>query len=764
MDRILQPHSPSHTAPRGVGATGRPVVVPHPIASGHAPAPQKSAGDFLRALRRRIWIVLIVATAVAGSGSAWVVRQPDVYRATAQILIEPPRFDAAAINFLNGGGHAGMDQYSIERYVPNKIAFLRSRALAEFVVAEPSNEHLLGSSPEPAQEISDGIQPRMLPLTTIFDVSLEDQDPERAAGLLEATIKEFERRVKDENSASIDESKRFATKSLKQFNEELKGIDTAIDGILKETPIFSPTGKSLLEEELVQTKSFIMQKRIHFDELSQEDRMARLYPALRKQETTPLDRDIAELRAYKKQLVSQLQKFKEMISAAKFDNDVSTRFVSGKLEKVMDELEELEQQRAAQIGPDPTGASLALAGEEIRKLEQRAKGLMDQMQRTMPQFQSYLTKLKERDQKLEQIYGMQRKYSEFDLLSQTLKKPVTTQRHAVVPTTPVRPKRAMLIAVFSVLGLALGMAFVCFLEFLDHSVKVPEHLTAGLGLPILGVVPRMRRLARMYRGGHLWTPGIPRSIEADAYRNLRASLLSLPGREGSVVTLLVTSAKAGEGKSTTALNLAATCAKAGERTLLIDCDLRRPSLGEVFTDEEEGGDPEQPRLGLVDVLRGELPWQRTLRRTGIPNLDFMPAGDPTGIPIEILGSLELRQLIVAVSGHYHRVIIDGPAVLGMADCRMLGRLVDTSVMVVRSGAHELRPLMRARAMLEQSRVPLAGLVFNGITDDLDNWSSYGSGYVQSAQDPGDPETSWTAGELSGRSSEPAAAVAGQLGA
>src|SRR5262249_56240122 len=137
--------------------------------------------------------------------------------------------------------------------------------------------------------------------------------------------------------------------------------------------------------------------------------------------------------------------------------------------------------------------------------------------------------------------------------------------------------------------------------------------------------------------------------------------------------LLVTGEKAGEGKSTTALNLAATCARAGERTLLLDVDLRRPTLNDVF--REERGDDE-PNAGLVDVLRGDLPWQRTVVRTDIPNLDFLPTGDPHDVPIEILGTLELRQLILGLTNHYDRVILDGPAVLGLADCRMLGRVVD----------------------------------------------------------------------------------------
>src|SRR5262249_20499246 len=195
--------------------------------------------------------------------------------------------------------------------------------------------------------------------------------------------------------------------------------------------------------------------------------------------------------------------------------------------------------------------------------------------------------------------------------------PVTVVSPPVEPTKPSRSGRTIKIGLGLFVSLGLGVALVCLLEHLDHSIKVPEHLSTGLTLPLFGVVPRIRRTSLTHRGGHLWTPGAPESVEADAYRNLRASLLGATDRIGPIVTLLVTSAKAGEGKSTTALNLAATCARAGERTLLMDVDLRRPSLVDVFNNDGH-------EAGLVDALRGNMPWQRTLVRTDVPNLDFMP--------------------------------------------------------------------------------------------------------------------------------------------
>jgi succinoglycan biosynthesis transport protein ExoP len=359
--------------------------------------------------------------------------------------------------------------------------------------------------------------------------------------------------------------------------------------------------------------------------------------------------------------------------------------------------------------------------EELRQNDETRKKLLVEMQESMPAHQKFLDKLDRLKQKNEQFADMERKIWEFDGISKARKEPITQIGPVVEPTIPVRPRRVINMAVAIVLSFGLGIMLVCLLEHVDHSVKVPEQLTAGLTLPLFGVIPRIKRTAPIHRGGHLWTPGAPDSIEADAFRNLRASLLGVSDKRGPMVTLLVTSAKAGEGKSTTALNLAATCARAGERTLLMDVDLRRPSLAGVFQDPDEPG----RGLGLVDVLRGDLPWQRTVVRTDIPNLDFLPTGDTAGIPIEILGTLELRQLIIGLSNHYDRVILDGPAILGLADCRMLGRVVDASILVVRSGAQELRPLQHAKAMLEQSHVVIAGVVFNGLYEDLKNWSSYG---------------------------------------
>ncbi len=429
---------------------------------------------------------------------------------------------------------------------------------------------------------------------------------------------------------------------------------------------------------------------------------------------------MAKLLEDKKYMSKRLAKARNV---AVDQSDPAIKLAKRELEAIEEDMAALKDQQ--QGGPEGVSVTdvyqsiLEDANDAIKTTESQLTTVLDAMRDAMPEYHKYTTLMQERENKAKQLAELREKLTAFEMLSRTQKEPVKVWTEATEPTVPKSPNRAMFIAACIVFSLGLGLALVCFLEHIDHSVKVPEHLTLGLGLPLFGVVPRMLRNARNHRGGHLWTSGTPDSIEADAYRNLRASLLGATPEKEPIVTLLVTSAKAGEGKSTTALNLAATCARAGERTLLMDVDLRRPSLNDVFSRAEA-------KTGLVDVLRGDLPWQRTVVQTDLPNLDFLPTGDTRDCPIEVLGSLELRQLLLSLSEHhYDRVILDGPAVLGLADCRMLGRIVDGALMVVRSGSQELRPLQRAKTMLEQSQVHIAGVVFNGLVDDLQNWSSYG---------------------------------------
>jgi len=693
-----------------------------PTTLSHSSASNKTTSAYLRALRRRCWIVLAIGVPLSILSGIWIARQPNVYSARTQIKIEAPQFDPVLASLVSPNvGHS--DPERSETYGANRIMMLRNPGLALAVVRDPSLGINEAGLEDAAQELVSSIQTRPIQGTNLYTVSLEGTDPARAAKMLQILIELFREEASAEINKKFDDAKSTANDHVESLKREHELIQKKSYAMIEHSEIIGPNGTNLK-----QAKYDLLRSGLQHDEY--QVRELRLQSMLSKSPgrfgfndpNTRTSQEYASLEALRQQYTESLE---NLITRVRNLNDPSVRFAKQRLDNVLKQMKKIEAAAAKENGEevlDPYEAIIASHSEDLRQLRATTEQAREEMQQSMPTHQEFLDIQDELRIKSDQIAAMESKLREFDAVSKVKKEPVVhTEGQVVEPTQPIRPKRALNMIFALVFSFGLGIGLVCLLEHVDHAVNSPEQLTAGLGLPLFGVVPRIKRSAALHRGGHLWTPGVPDSIEADAYRNLRASLLGVTDKRGPIVTLLVTSAKAGEGKSTTALNLAATCARAGERTLLMDVDLRRPSLANVFEHLED----EPNGLGLVDVLRGDLPWQRTVVRTDIPNLDFLPTGDTNGIPVEILGTLELRQLLIGLSSHYDRVILDGPAILGLADCRMLGRVVDASLMVVRSGFQELRPLQHAKSMLEQSHVTIAGVVFNGLFEDLKNWSSYG---------------------------------------
>lgn len=704
-------------------ATARPALATTPAAAASNPAAVKTPSDYIRALKRRVWLVLMVGVPLSILASVYVMRQPSIYRATAMISVEPPQYDPA-LEALVSHAVSHQDRDVSEHYLPNRVAYLKSKGLAQKVVNDPA---FLQADLPPDSDAADVLIENLVTKIHLnsnwVTVTLDGTDKSRTAKQLQTLLTKFADEAKFDAQARNDFTRENASASLTRLENELRRVEQRLTAMLASTTTIGPGGKNIVQAQFESADVILMHKRVKLDDFQQQAWVSELFPKfdknMRPEDAKRLDQ-IDKMQETRRKLLEKLQESRRLTRS--YRNDPTFLNLSKRLVTVDEHINRLQDfdPRAEQVGANPRDTIVAAIREEIRSAEEVSKELLDQLRKSMPEHQQYVTLQDEREQLMKRIGDMKTKISEFDTLAKSLSPPVTIPTNVSEPELPVRPKRVLNLLAGLIVSFGLGIALVCALEHVDHSVKVPEHLTIGLALPLLGVVPRIRRTALTHRGGHLWTPGVPDSVEADAYRNLRAGLLGASDRLGPIGTLLVTSAKAGEGKSTTALNLAATCARAGERTLLMDVDLRRPSLREVFDATDDDND-----LGLVDVLRGELPWQRTVVHTDLPNLDFLPTGNARAIPIEILGTLELRQLLIGLANHYDRVILDGPAVLGLADCRMLGRVVDAAVLVVRSGTHEMRPIQRAKAMLEQSRVVLAGVVFNGLNDDLENWSSYG---------------------------------------
>jgi succinoglycan biosynthesis transport protein ExoP len=285
------------------------------------------------------------------------------------------------------------------------------------------------------------------------------------------------------------------------------------------------------------------------------------------------------------------------------------------------------------------------------------------------------------------------------------------------PSSPSSPdhRKDLLVGLAAALVLAAAVAFVR--EQLDDSLRTKEELERQAGVPVIGLVPAVEGW-RDTDSAHLETRAHPRSASAEAYRTLLTSIdfLSI---DRKITLLQLTSASPGEGKTTTAANLAVAFADAGRRTLLVCCDLRRPRLHLFF------GVPADP--GFASVLLGSVELEDAISSVpDTPGLSVLPAGPMPANPAELLRGSRAHDLLRRLRTDFDLVIIDSPPVLPVADALVLAREVDATLIVASANHTTRRRLKRAVESLRQVAAPVVGAVFNNVprTDDYGYDVSY----------------------------------------
>jgi len=688
-------------------------------------------GDYLAAIMRRFWLLASVTFVGFLTLATVVIRMPDKYQAVGELLVESPKFDG----HVSGMMDSSLDRRSSDEndmFVANKVARLRSRGLATRVGLY-EEVRLDGTEQDVADEIVEGLNVRPQPGTNIFVLALKGKNPARVTTLLEKLMTTFSEEVNREVEDRIRNSREHVTSAQAAQKRELADILSRIEKLVIDSKIITTDGESALERRYQDLRDKLMMKRAKIDAMEHQAQAVKLRPEMPILANNGIEERIQDLRIKEDMYLEQASSIRRTVRKGR--RDPALLELNNRIANLQDQIREYEammEPAGVRLASDIPDFFLESLREDAARTEAELEKINAQIQESLPKLIAFRALDDERKRKNESIEELNRQISNFEILMKTRTQPVTITVQPVQPVKPVWPPRKPLLALSFLAALAGGVCLVLLLEHSDKTVRSPEQIAGMLNLPLYGVVPRIKRHPMLQRGGHLWTTAVPQSLEADSYRNLRASILGgYRNSQGSHRQILVTSAKAGEGKSTTALNLAATFARAGERTILVDADLRRPSLGGLV-----GESPDHP--GLVDVIKGIEVWQEVVLQGEIPHLDLMTTGRVGDTPIEILGSRELRQLLAGLAKHYDRVILDGPAVLGLADCRMLGQIVDGCLLVVRANPRNIHPIQRAKVMLEQSQVPLMGVVYNGLTENYRDWSSYGSPASHVARSPALP--------------------------
>ena len=318
-----------------------------------------------------------------------------------------------------------------------------------------------------------------------------------------------------------------------------------------------------------------------------------------------------------------------------------------------------------------------------------------------------------------QLYdGLLQRFQQVNAASDLRPNNITIVDRARAPGGPFTPNamRNVLIGLF--LGLLLGVALALVLEFLDDTIRTPEDLEQHLRLPLLGIVPKLKKTTVEAALDD------PRSAFSEAYRSVRTAL-QFSTDQGVPKVLLVTSPAASEGKSTTALTLARNFSQLGKRVLLVEADLRNPSLHRAVGVRSE--------TGLSSLLAGAASASRVILNTDDERLDVILAGPLPPNPAELLAGSRLLSLLTVAAEKYDQVIIDGPPVLGIADAPILSHVTGGTLLVVQSGSTRIKTAQAALKRLAAARARIIGALLThydskaaGYGYDYDSYYAYGT--------------------------------------
>ncbi len=306
-----------------------------------------------------------------------------------------------------------------------------------------------------------------------------------------------------------------------------------------------------------------------------------------------------------------------------------------------------------------------------------------------------------------------------------------------VPVSPIAPNRPRTILIGFAVSLLAGVGLALFLEYLDNTVKTVEDVSRYAQLPALSVIPaikgrRARALSAGSNGKKKTSSGLTlnkgkglnldqlplldaRSSVAEAYRVLRTSVL-LSSADKPPKTILVTSGQPGEGKTTTVINTAISLAQLGASVLIIDCDLRKPSVHKILGVDHV--------VGLSTYLARRAEIDDVIQKLPIPNLAVLASGRIPPNPAELISSSRMKEMLGLLSERYDHILIDSPPLLKVTDPVILSTLVDGVMLVVHGGKSTREVVRRTRQELSSAGAKIFGVVLNNVDMHRDGYDSY----------------------------------------
>ena len=675
--------------------------------------------DYWRIIRIRKAIIITVFLITAIVATAVTFLLPESYASTARIRIEPD-----SIADISGVGnhvtYASYDPY----FIQTEFEIIQDRVVLGKVIEALNlnvewGKKYFGGETLKTPETMEFLKKRMnlMPVrnTKLIGITVYSEDKNDAARLANAIAEAYRNYRLNLRKQLTLNGIRVLEDQFKSDQEQIQAVQTNVDNLRKEFSIndsdpnsMNPTA-TLSQEQLHNYNAMRLEGETRYMKLEKQltqlqalspDKMRDVLPTL-----------IPDASGALSDLLNKLHESQQAFVT--LTNDYSPADLH--IARVQSMIDELNRQIDARVTGIMAGLENQVQSEKaaLDSLTASVETAKEKDQLDFSKGQPYWEKKRELGDKIEfhKLLGVKIAQEKLDL-----EIPKTSIVEITGPAepgdSPVKPNKTLNIVLGVVIGLIMGVGLAFFIEYLDTSVKTIDEVERAFQTPVLGVIPQ--------NVGYLVDEGLE-SPHAEAYRVLRTNLL-FSRKDEKLKTVVVVSAGAGEGKSITVMNLATVFAQAGQRVLVVDSDLRRPTLHKLL---HVGNN-----IGLTNYLLKQNKLEEIILPTSVPMLDFMASGKLPSTSMSILGSAQMKEMVAELKQRYDFIFFDSPPILGVSDASVLASEVDMVIQVIQYRRYPQPMSIRAKQLIEKVGGNLIGILLNNINMSQDESYYYYTGYSQ----------------------------------
>ncbi len=674
--------------------------------------------NYIELLWRRRWVMAAVFGIVICLSAIGISMSKTVYSAHSKVAVKNQTFWRTSMLTFSQGTDEPASTMSPETY---------EKILNGLPFAERVAQHMLREGMPIDPMIVKGSIVAEYQEPDLIIITARNIDPNLAVTLSNSSASVFEEytktRARDELSAGRESAVNFQRKALEeaeqleerisQFRQEMGFLDisTEMKTLRDKTALFEQArGEEVTKLEIARAK---------FDDMM----------SLAKIGADGLDLDDPHMEAYRR--------LQEAATEAKLkytDDHPVVKNIMSQIREIEDRLRATIARSGANLSPETfltLREDLATTEAEIQNLETAINSWTRQIEevklelKQYPEKQSYLQSLEDAAHAARESYKTWTdRLEEIDFKTSMAPTNASVVDWAIYPT-PTMSKTTMLglAMIFSVM-MAIGTGFLR--EFADTTLRNPEEITDSIGIGYLGSIHRLKEPRQI-----VFSEGSAVNQIAEAYTRVYSNI-RFAEIEKPLKTILITSARKGEGKSTTLVNLGCAMASAGKRIVIVDTDLRNPTLQRILGTKH--------RHGLTSVLAGEIPLAGAVVPTSHPGLSLLPAGPIPPNPAELLHSEAMKDVIAELQQRADLILFDSPPALLVADAMLLAGELDAAIITAEAGGVSRKAVQQVKESLAVTKTRILGVILNKTSQAPGSYYNYYSYYNYREQEEAPPQT------------------------